>query len=560
METTDKTGCKILVELLVQKGIKRVVLSPGSRNAPLIIAFAREPHIEHFVVLDERSAAFIALGMVQQSGNPVVLVCTSGTALLNYAPAVAEAFYQHLPLIVISADRPEEWIDQNDSQTIRQRDVFRNYVKASYSFPTEINCNDEHWYINRMINEAINLSQDGLPGPVHINIPLREPLYRVKNYENPELERTVNTLYAEQQIGVEMMTELVNTIANYKKVMVLASFGAPDMTLNKSLEEIAGCCNVIVLTETVANLSSHKFIQTIDRVLSVMTQDEKKSLAPELLITFGGSLISKMVKTWLRNYPPIEHWHISPSNHIVDTMQYLTRHIAVQPCGFWRQLSGCIKDGKSNYAELWQSLKLRATYSHSKYIDTIPWCDLKAFSQLFPAIPEGAALQLSNSTPVRYAQLFEYKQMKRVDCNRGTSGIDGATSTAVGASWVNEEMTIFITGDMGFLYDSNALWSHYVTPKLKIVVMCNDGGGIFRFIQGPSELPELEEFFETYRQVDVEGFARLHGFSCWSVFDEQALQNVLPAFFAEKESASILAIHTPRKVNDCILNGYFRRK
>ena len=186
-----------------------------------------------------------------------------------------------------------------------------------------------------MINEAINLSQDGLPGPVHINIPLREPLYRVKNYENPELERTVNTLYAEQQIGVEMMTELVNTIANYKKVMVLASFGAPDMTLNKSLEEIAGCCNVIVLTETVANLSSHKFIQTIDRVLSVMTQDEKKSLAPELLITFGGSLISKMVKTWLRNYPPIEHWHISPSNHIVDTMQCLTRHIAVQPCGFW---------------------------------------------------------------------------------------------------------------------------------------------------------------------------------------------------------------------------------
>ena len=163
--TTDKEGIKILIEVLKEKGIRQVVLSPGSRNAPLLVAFAREKQIRHFVVLDERSAAFMALGMAQQSGVPVALVCTSGTAPLNYAPAIAEAYYQRLPLIVITADRPVEWIDQDDSQTIRQQAVFRNIVKASYQLPAELFHADEHWYANRLVNDALNTALKGRQGP-----------------------------------------------------------------------------------------------------------------------------------------------------------------------------------------------------------------------------------------------------------------------------------------------------------------------------------------------------------------------------------------------------------
>ena len=168
-------------------------------------------------------------------------------------------------------------------------------------------------------------------------------------------------------------------------------------------------------------------------------------------------------------------------------------------------------------------------------------------------------MQLSNSTPVRYAQLFEYNQIERSDCNRGVSGIDGATSTAVGAACVRRELTVFITGDMGFLYDSNALWNRYVPPTLKIIVMKNGGGGIFRFIQGPSELPELEEYFETAQEVDVEGFARLHGFDYYVADSEDELRKILSVFFRISDKPAILSVETPRTVNDRILRGYFKR-
>ncbi|MCH5328924.1 MAG: 2-succinyl-5-enolpyruvyl-6-hydroxy-3-cyclohexene-1-carboxylic-acid synthase [Coprobacter sp.] len=559
MQTTDKVGCNILVELLARKGVRRVVLSPGSRNAPLIVAFVREPRIEHFVALDERSAAFMALGMAQQTGEPVALACTSGTALLNYAPAVAEAYYQHIPLIVVSADRPEEWIDQNDSQTICQREVFRNFVKASYVFPAEVSDNSERWYVNRMVNDAVNLAQEGCPGPVHVNIPLREPLYRTTEQDGIVPERVVERLATGSGLDKETVTRLAEEVSHCRRVMILASFGSPDSMLNEALSQLAGNPNIIVLTETIANLHDNRFIPTIDRVLSEMTPEEKRSLAPDLLITFGGSLVSRMVKTWLREVRPAAHWHLSLSSRITDTLQCLTRHIAVSSCTFLRQLADAVRCRESDYARLWQSLRERAARSHETYVDAASWSDMKAFSRLLPALPAGAVLQLSNSTPVRYAQLFEYAQVSRSDCNRGTSGIDGATSTAVGASVVQKGITVFITGDMGFLYDSNALWNQYVTPRLKIVVMCNDGGGIFRFIQGPSELPEQEEFFETSRRVDAEGFARLHGFACWSVSDEQALQEALPAFFAEQNAPALLAVHTPRERNAEVLRDYFKR-
>lgn len=555
--SSEKEEVKILIEVLVNKGIKQMVLSPGSRNAPLIMACMREEELQHFVILDERSAAFFALGLAQQSGKPVALACTSGTALLNYAPAVAEAYYQRIPLIVLSADRPEEWIDQDDSQTIRQDGVLANLVKASYRLPAEICREEDRWFANRIVNDAVNCALKGRRGPVHINVPLREPLYGLRSYV-PETSRTIRYVDTAPVLEQAEIKVLAQQWTVCPKVMILAGCHAPDSRLKKALARLSALKNVVLLTETLSNAGNDRGIGTIDRVLSALPEDKRKEYAPELLVTFGGPLISKQIKSFLRTYPPEEHWSIDRSEHPADTFQAMTVQVNLEAEDFFPALGDEIQDTvESDYAARWQERKEEAGQIHTAYVEAAPWCDLKAFSVLLPSLPAGSRLQVANSTPVRYAQLFEYSQVERMDGNRGTSGIDGSTSTAAGAAVAFQGMTVLITGDMGFLYDSNALWNPYLPARMKIIVMKNGGGSIFRFIPGPSELEELEECFETVQEVNVEGFARIHGLNYYRAGGVEELETVLPAFWYEQDRPALLEIVTPRRENARLLKGYF---
>ena len=430
MLDSDKECCTILANLLIAKGVKRIVLSPGSRNAPLIVSFARRKEFEKFVVLDERSAAFMAMGIAQQSGEPVAVVCTSGTALLNYAPAVAEAYYQHIPLIVISADRPEEWIDQEDSQTLRQKNLFAPFVKASYSLPPEITCDDERWWVNRLVNDAVNLSVRSKPGPVHINVPLREPLYCLREVRDSRSEQVITSVSINTCLNEEIVKELSGLISRSKKVMILVSFGKPDSMLSSLLNRLSSLPQVIVLTETISNLCVNDSISTIDRVLSVISDEEKSKFTPDLLITFGGSLVSRMIKQFLRKYSPSEHWSLDENTHVADTMQCMTRHIRMNPVDFFSQIIDHIHPSDSYYHNLWIDRRAEATDRHEHYLANVEWSDLKAFSLIFPAIPQGSALQLSNSTPVRYAQLFELKSTDYKGWARGLQKCGYATDRA----------------------------------------------------------------------------------------------------------------------------------
>lgn len=556
--TSDKEGVNLLTEILVAKGVKRVVLSPGSRNAPLIIAFARMAEAEHFVVVDERSAAFFALGMAQQSGGAVALVCTSGTALLNYAPAVAEAYYQRLPLIVVSADRPEEWTDQDDSQTIRQRGVLRSLVKASYQLIAEIRTEEERWYVNRLVNEAVNCALGGRRGPVHLNVPLHEPLYGLCRRERPDA-RIIERVDVARVPDAEALKEYTGMFNACPRVMILAGCHLPDGNLKAALHQLAFLPNVVVLSEYPANLDSPLHIGTIDRVLAVLEESEKADFVPDLLITYGGPLISKHVKAYLRRYRPCRHWRIERGEQAIDTFQVLSAQIDADAGVFFPLLARDARPVSSDYAARWKEKRELARQRHEAFAAGVPWSDWKAFQVILPALPAGCALQLANSTPVRYAQLFEYGQLARVDANRGTSGIDGSTSTAVGAARLNPGVTVLITGDMSFMYDSNALWNKYITPRLKIIVMKNGGGGIFRFLPGSSQAEELEECFETVYDADVQGFAALHRFRYFSASDAAALERTLPDFFGEQERPAILAVETPRKVNAEVLRDYFRQ-
>lgn len=558
--TTDQVSCRMIVDVLKAKGVKHVVLSPGSRNAPLLVAFAREEGIHKWVIVDERSAAFVAVGLAQQSETPVALVCTSGSAVLNYAPAVSEAYYQQLPLVVISADRPIEWIDQNDSQTIRQTGALANIVKKTFDIPASCNGELERWWVNRMLNEAVTLSFRNPQAPVHINVQLCEPLCgeaeRVAG-----AERVVTDVEVERKVSSNAMAHFTQSLIAGKQVMVLAGICKSSKLLNDALSTLAKLPNVVVMTETLANMSDKRFIATIDRTLQAVPYDKRNEYAPDILITFGGALVSRMIKQFLRKFPAQEQWRIGVDNGLIDTMQHLSSVVNIDPKDFFIQLAESLADVDvcvSDYAKKWKEAEVLALKRHKKYIGSIGWCDLKAFSLLLPSIPEDYNLQLSNGTTVRYAQLFDTPNVPKSNCNRGVAGIDGATSTALGASLACDDVkTVLITGDMSLSYDLNGMASQYNSGKFKIIVMCNGGGGIFRFIKGPSDLPELERYFEVTRNLPIDKYAEAFGYDYFFASSDIELMAVLPGFW-KSDNASILAINTPSDVNAELLRKYFR--
>ena len=554
--TTDKRQVRILLDILKKRGVENFVISPGSRNTPIIIGVARDKSFSSHVVIDERSAAFVALGLSAQISKPVALVCTSGTAVLNYAPAIAEAYYRNVPLIVITADREPEVIDQNDSQTIRQNNVYSNYIKYSCTLPTEIKSDTEESATIQLIDETVLKALTPDFGPVHINVPLREPLaglapieeLNINLPEPPALQKTISS--EEQQ-------ELINKVSQYKKVMLLASFAEPDSSLDNALSLLVKLPQVVLLTETISNINVNGAISTIDRTLTQLTEDNRSEAAPELLITFGGSLVSKMVKTLLRTYKPKEHIHISECDWEIDTFSALTWQIDMSPSSLISLIADKVEPNNSAYSKMWHDLAQTAAYKKREYVESVGWSDMKAFSLMLPSIPTETYLQLSNGTPIRYAQLFDDYSCLKSTSNRGVSGIDGSTSTAIGAAFGTEKMVLLITGDMGFQYDSNALSIADIPSNLKIIVMKNGGGGIFRFLPGTAALPELERYFECVTDVKVKELAETYSFDFYSATTEEELKTLLPEFFVSTNRA-IMEVVTPRTQNDIILRNYFK--
>lgn len=556
--TTDKTAARMLAQLLRAHGIERVVVSPGSRNAPLIVALARTPELDCQVVIDERSAAFTALGMSLQSSRPVALCCTSGTALLNYAPAVAEAFYRRVPLIVISADRPEEWIDQDDSQTLWQQDALAPYVKRRCDISARLDFDNGEWWANRVINDALLEAVSSRPGPVHINIRLDAPLNRMAQAPASH-PRIITEIAPTGDLTTARAREIGSMLASPHKVMIVAGFHSPDWRLNKALGRLASLPNVAVLTETIANLHNPLFISRIDSTLSRLSADDRRALAPDTIITLGGALVSRHIKEWLRSLPPsVDHWHVGLSHTTIDCFRHLSMRIEMEPDIFMSQLASALQIHRtpSDYASSWQSAASRAATIHDHLIAEAPWCDLKAFSIIFGMIPRGWNLHLSNGTPIRYAQLMDCTNIHRTDCNRGVSGIDGCTSTALGASWVYGGTTLLISGDMSFQYDIAALSSTLLTPRFKMIVICNGGGGIFRFIGATRTLPELDRYLSVGTRLPLQGLCDAYGIAYHEAHSDSGLREAFARFAAVDDRPALLAVHTDPTLSAQILNAY----
>ncbi|MDE6485573.1 MAG: 2-succinyl-5-enolpyruvyl-6-hydroxy-3-cyclohexene-1-carboxylic-acid synthase [Duncaniella sp.] len=561
MVTTDKLNCNILADLLTAHGVKLVIASPGSRNAPLLVALSRRPELRMEMVIDERSAAFIALGASIESGEPVAICCTSGTALLNYAPAVAEAYYRGVPLIVVSADRPQEWIDQDDSQTIRQPGALAGFVKTETDIPARLEHESAIWMTRREINDALAISLSPRRGPVHINMRIDAPLGNMGEY-TPCSARKIISTSVKPSVSDEVINEAARLVATSTRVMIVAGFMPPDKELNSALERIAQLPGVAVLTETVANLHSESFVSAIDLALNqTLRSDDPNLYRPDIVITLGGALVSRKIKEFLRNTPSLIHWHVGVTEHLVDCFKHLSVAVNADPTIFFTRLADRINGAsRSDFGEIWHdAFKCGIEFQENK-IKAEGWTDMKAFYTLLKHLPADSTLHFSNGTPIRYSQLMGYIPFARVDCNRGVSGIDGCTSTALGASTVAPEGVILISGDMSFQYETAALSSRLLSPKLKMVVTLNSGGGIFRFIESTSRLPERELFFSSCMNLPLKELAEAYGIAYMHATNENELISAIPEFLSRNDAPVILAIETPAEESAVSLRSYFESK
>lgn len=554
---TDKKGIRLLVAICKAKGLKDIVISPGSRNAPLVIEFARDAAFRCLVVPDERSAAFVALGMAQQSGLPTAVICTSGSAPLNYSPALAEAYYQRIPLVAITADRPAEWIGQADGQAINQRGMFKNFVRRSVTLPQEPSDEADFWYLQRIVSETLDIAMGPVKGPVHLNVPLREPLYRQEIAEEQVL-KLPSSLKIQSVLNNEVIEKLADEWNKCKRKMIICGGLAPSNPVRKILSKFVDDPSLIILTESTSNLSLDHSVACIDRVLATISKKDEKEFTPDLLITLGGPVVSKKIKAFIRRHKPIHHWHLDPDELHIDTYQCLTYHIPLEPDTFLNQLVDCITPAKSTYRNIWLEKDDIAEAAHQDYLLDLQWSDMKVFETVLQYLPSGSDLQMGNSTPVRYIQLYKPFKPLNYFGNRGTSGIDGCVSTAVGAAISSGKLTTLVVGDMAFFYDTNGLWHHHVPANLRIILINNGGGGIFRIIEGPSTVPELEEYFETRHQFTAKNMASTFGLDYSSCASFNELEELLPLLYIETAKASVLEIFTPYEENADVLSSYFK--
>jgi len=510
------------------------------------MAFNRNPGLKCIAVVDERSAAFIALGIAQSKGEMVALCCTSGSALLNYAPAVSESYYKGLPLIVISADRPTEWIDQADSQTIRQNNALSGITIAQASLTGMQKCDDEsRWYANRTINNLLlKASAVGRSGPVHLNVHLGEPLDTEADDLMDAPARVIKEMLLSNIVPASVMHKFVCEKLANRKVCMVFGFMQPDTKLTNAIRRIVNNTGFVVLAEPTANLFGCGAISCIDPVLAYIHKTEH-AYKPDIVLYLGGSIVSRSLKEFIRRSGAV-CYRVGTEGNVIDTFMNLEGIFNTSPLDFCKALASAVKSFgyESSYRDMWMSASSKVNNLVDDNIDSMPWCDCVAVATVLRNIPKGINLQVSNGMAVRYAMGVPVASYRRFDCNRGVSGIDGCTSTAVGANIGTDRTTLLISGDMCAQYDIAPFASGLITPKFKMVVLGNGEGNIFHVIKATRNLPEVDNLISNDVVFPAEKLAEAYGMAYFRASGKEELLGQLPNFFREKNRPAILYIDT----------------
>lgn len=518
---TDKKNILQLVALLKAHRIQKIVLCPGSRNIPIVQTLVNIPEFTCYPVTDERSAGFFALGLALNGGSPAAICCTSGTALLNIHPAVAEAFYQQVPLVVISADRPAAWIGQMDGQTLPQPGVFGSLVKKSVNLP-EVQSEEDEWYCNRLINEALMELDHHGKGPVHINVPISEPFFKLPVTELPEAR--VITRYQGLNVYNKDYQPLIDRLNRYQRRMVVVGqmnlIYLFDKKYTKMLYKHFAWFTENISNQTIPGMP----IRNIEPLLCSMDFEAQQKMRPELLITYGGHIISKRLKKFLRRHPPVEHWHVAADGQVADLFGSLTTVIEMDPFEFLEKIAPMMDNRTPEYPRTWENLSKNIPQA------VFPYSEMSAIGKIIHHLPSSCSLHLANSSTVRYAQLFPLPKDVEVLSNRGTNGIEGSLSTALGYATASDKLNFIFIGDLSFFYDMNALWNANYGSNVRILLLNNAGGEIFHALPGLEMQDNSRRFITAIHRTSARAWAEDRGFRYLSAHNEDELNQAAEIF------------------------------
>ncbi|MFD2520632.1 2-succinyl-5-enolpyruvyl-6-hydroxy-3-cyclohexene-1-carboxylic-acid synthase [Emticicia soli] len=558
-----------IAEICAQKNVKTAILCPGSRSAALTISMARHPEIKTYSISDERSAGFIGLGIAQVTKETVALICTSGTASYNFAPAVAEAFFQEIPLLVLTADRPPEWIHQYDGQTIYQENIFGKHVKKSFSLPADYNHADAVWQVERVVNEAINLSQSFPKGPVHINVPIREPFYPTEHevVRFDKQVRIIENASTVKKLPNEFFEKFYEIWQSCERKLIIVG-QQQESQLSKVLKNISDEFSIPVLSDIISNVSFENVISAHDVFLSSKNENFLESLAPDLIVTCGKSVISKNLKQFIRKYRPRYHFHIQENPELIDPFQTLTHKVEVSEQYFFETVFGDLdlmkfkegddEDQNDAYFALWKAANQKSVLKLDNFLLNSLYSEFKTVKNVLDKTPENSIFHLGNSMSVRYANLIGLSASTNIEifANRGTSGIDGTLSSAVGNALSTNRLVICLIGDVSFFYDRNAFWNTYLPGNLRVVLINNQGGNIFRIIDGPNRQAELKDYFVTEQNYTAKLTCEEAGVEYMQVSNEQELEKSLESFFKPDNQAKLLELIVDGEISAEVFREY----
>ena len=530
-EATDR-----IADLLSRHGVRHAVVSSGSRSLRMVRAVADNGNIAVRMIVDERVAAFSALGISDCTGEPVALVCTSGSAMLNYAPAIAEACYRGVPLIVITADRPRDLIDINDGQTIHQYNALANIVKESIDIDATTPCSsDEMDSINSIIATALSPRK----GPVHINLHLEEGNDKL-TFAAPEYDAAAiapSALPSGRQLEAIDFSSLSG-----RRILIFAGTTSYDDETRECLRHLSERPDIVVVADIVSNCNGGNIITDIESIMGKV-RENSATFTPDLLITLGKtSPISRAFKEWLRSIGSLSHWRVNDTAAPEDTYYHLDKTVVVDDKCFLKHLSTNLPTPVGEpYNAPWIEIYAKAQRIKRQLLSEAPWSDVSAIDTIVHHTPDRFGIHSSNGMTIRYLSLTGVGNHAAY-CNRGVNGIDGSTSTALGFSTVSERPTLLISGDMSALYDISALFSGQLSPRFKMIVIDNSGGEIFRLTKATRDYEDCEQMLCRMPAVNWKDVAASVGMAFFNADSYESLTRNIDPFFNESIRASLMVI------------------
>ncbi|HJF31693.1 MAG TPA: 2-succinyl-5-enolpyruvyl-6-hydroxy-3-cyclohexene-1-carboxylic-acid synthase [Sporosarcina psychrophila] len=497
---------------LMKADVKAAVISPGSRSTPLAYAFASTKELDVYMQVDERSAAYFALGLAKASGAPVVLLCTSGTAASNYHPAITEAYYARIPLIVITADRPPELREVGAPQAIDQIRMYGKHVKYSVDFPLAENNTDIDDFIDRHVSRALSVATSVPRGPVHLNVPFREPLLIDFDREVPK-STFQKQIKGADSLDASAVQQIMQLLTDSEKGFIIA--GDMPVGFDKAaFWKFANALEWPVLCDPLSNLRAELPEECvslcIDHYDAILKSEVFKEKAiPDTVIRFGAQPVAKPLSLYLKKVRPATVIAVDESPEFRDSLGVVTHHIQTSPANIMRII---VDKPKTSYAELWAGANDIASAITDSYKGTEG--DEGIFAKmLFEHLPSGSDLVSGSSMPIRDVDTFFRKTEKDVTifANRGTNGIDGVVSTALGIQAARQRPAWLLIGDLSFLHDVNGLIAtRFHESDLTIVIINNDGGGIFSYLPQAETDDHFEELFGTPTGLTFDHIAAMY--------------------------------------------------